>query len=128
MELFQNTLPYSLGEIEGKEVVVNEGKYGAYIRYDNAFYSLPKNITPQEISLEEATAIIKEKEQSNTPIHQWGDIQVLHGRYGDYIHTPNGNYQIPRKTDVATMTEEDARTLITQASKEKKTKRSLHKK
>ena len=128
LELFQNALPYSLGEIEGKEVVVNEGKYGAYIRYNNAFYSLPKTLNPREVTMEQATAIIQEKQQANTPIHQWGDVQVLNGRYGYYIHTPEGNFPIPKKVDISLLTEEDARALMTQAPKEKKSKRSFQKK
>ena len=128
LELFQNALPYSLGEIEGKEVVVNEGKYGAYLRYNNAFYSLPKTLNPLEVTMEQATAIIQEKQQANTPIHQWGDVQVLNGRYGYYIHTPEGNFPIPKKVDISLLTEEDARALMVQAPKEKKSKRSFQKK
>ena len=78
--------------------------------------------------MEQATAIIQEKQQANTPIHQWGDVQVLNGRYGYYIHTPEGNFPIPKKVDISLLTEEDARALMTQAPKEKKSKRSFQKK
>lgn len=128
LSLFNTSLPYTIGEHEGKEVVVNEGKYGAYLRYDNAFYSLPKNIDLFAISIDQAMEIIRAKQQSNVPIHSWGDIQVLNGRFGAYVRTPDGNYQIPKSTDIQSMTEEAARQLIAQASPAKAAKRSFHKK
>ena len=31
LELFKNALPISLGEYEGNEVIIGEGKYGPYV-------------------------------------------------------------------------------------------------
>ena len=38
LELFK--LPRTVGVIENKDVIVSEGKYGPYVRYDNNFVSL----------------------------------------------------------------------------------------
>ena len=128
LSLFQTALPRTIGVYEGKEIVVNEGKFGPYIRYNNIFASLPKHTDLFAITLEEAIGHIQAKEQSNAPIHQWGEITVLRGRFGDYIHTPQGNYQIPRSINSAEITEEQARTLIAQAPDTKATKRTIYKK
>lgn len=129
LSLFQNALPLTIGEYEGKEIVLNEGKYGPYIRYNNIFFSLPKNTNLYDVSIDQAIEVIQTKQQNNTPIHVWGDIQVLNGRFGVYIHTTNGNYQIPKSTNVSQMTEADAIKLISQAqSTGKNSKRGFYKK
>lgn len=112
LELFKNALPYSLGMHNGKEVVVGEGKYGPYLHYKDAYISLPKNIDPHTITLEQAAGIIDNYQQQQLPIHDWGDVQVMNGRYGAYIKTAAGNYKIPRTIDVAAMSEEECRTII----------------
>lgn len=108
LELFKNTLPYSLGEYEGKEVVIGEGRFGAYIRYNGKFFSLPKGTDPYKVSMAEAQKVIVD----NLPIHEWGEIQVLKGRYGAYIHTPKGNYQLPKGTDTTALTEKEVKEII----------------
>ncbi len=112
LELFKTALPYTLGEHEGKEVVIGEGKYGPYIRYDNLYISIPRTKNPLKLTMAEAVALIEEKQQTSMPIHQWGDIQVMPGRYGAYIHTPEGNYQIDKGTDIAALTEAGVREMI----------------
>ena len=60
LELFRNSLPLSLGEYEGKEVTVGEGKYGPYVHYDKLFISIPRGKDPMSLKLEEAIALIDE--------------------------------------------------------------------
>ena len=120
LELFRNALPATLGEYEGQPVIVGEGKYGPYIHYGKVFISIPKGKDPLTVKLDEAIQLINDKQTSNTPIHTWGDVQVLNGRYGAYIHTPAGNYQIPKGTDAQTLTEEQVRTIIAQSEPVKK--------
>lgn len=112
LELFKNALPYTLGNYDDKEIVVGEGKYGPYLHYENAYISLPKNTDPRTITIEQAIAIISNHKQQQLPIHDWGDMQVLNGRYGAYIKTATGNYKIPRTIDATAITEEDCRQII----------------
>jgi topoisomerase IA-like protein len=78
--------------------------------------------------MEEAVQLIMEKKVSETPIAQWGDIQVLHGRYGDYIHTPEGNYQLPKGTTAETISEAEVREIIAKTEPIKPGKRTFRKK
>ena len=112
LELFKTALPYSLGEYEGNEVIVGEGKYGPYVQYNKTFISIPKGKDPLTLTMDEAIQLIQEKQQTTTPVQQWGDIQVLNGRYGAYIHTPEGNYQLPKTTSAEKITEEQVREII----------------
>ena len=109
LDLFKSALPITLGEYEGREVTIGEGKFGPYIHYEKLFISIPRGKDPLTITLDEAMEMIREKLTSTAPIHRWGDIQVLQGRFGAYIHTPEGNYQIPKTTDPKTLTEKEVR-------------------
>jgi DNA topoisomerase-1 len=112
LSLFANALPRTLGTYLDQEVVVGEGKFGPYIRHAGAFTSLPKSADPYTITLDEAVALLQQKKQADEPLHVFGDIQVLNGRYGAYIKTPQGNYRIPKSTDLQALTEAACRELI----------------
>jgi DNA topoisomerase-1 len=112
LELFKTSLPITLGEIDGKEVVIGEGKYGPYVRYDKTYISIPRGKDPFSVTLDDAAALIRQKKEADIPIHQWGDIQVLNGRYGAYIHTTEGNYQIAKSLNPEALTEEEVREII----------------
>ena len=128
LELFKTALPLSLGEYEGNEITIGEGKYGPYVHYDKNFISIPRTIDPLALTREEAIRMIKEKKETQLPVQQWGDIQVLHGKYGDYIHTPAGNYQLPKGTDAATVTEAQVREIMAKTEPIKPGKRTFRKK
>ena len=128
LELFKNALPLSLGEYEGKEVIVGEGKYGPYVHYDKLFISIPRGKDPMSVKLDEAIAMIREKQESTQPIHQWGGVQVLRSKYGAYIHTAEGNYRLPKNTDAEKLTEADVRQIMAQSEPVKPGKRTFKRK
>ena len=52
----------SLGEHpSGGEVQVMPGKYGPYVKWDKVNATLPKDMTPEAVTLDEALALIAEK-------------------------------------------------------------------
>jgi DNA topoisomerase-1 len=112
LDLFRTAFPYTLTEWQGKDIVIGEGKYGPYVRWDKSFVSIPKTIDPHAITAEQAIALLEKNQQLQQPIHVYGDIQVLHGRYGAYIKTPEGNFKIPRSVDAQTLSEEQCREII----------------
>ena len=128
LDLFRTALPITLGEYEGKEVVIGEGKYGPYVHYNKAFVSIPRGKDPLTMTLEDAIALIQEKQQTTTPIQQWGNIQLLNGRYGAYIHTPEGNYQLPKSTDPEKISEAEVREIMAKNEPIKPGKRTFRKK
>ena len=125
LSLFQNALPLTLGEHQGQAVVIGEGKYGPYIRYNGSFTSLPKNTDPYSVTLDQAIQLIEQKQQQEEPIHVFGDIQVLNGRYGAYIKTPQGNYKLPRGVEVTTLTAEACQEIIAKSEPTNAAKRKF---
>lgn len=101
LELFK--LPRDLGLYEDKKVVAAIGRFGPYVRHDNKFYSLKKDVDdPFSVSLDRAIELIEEKRlaEKNKTINSFetadGEIQVLNGRYGPYIAFNKQNYRLPK--------------------------------
>ena len=128
LSLFQNALPLTLGEYQGQAVVIGEGKYGPYIRYNGSFTSLPKNADPYTVTLEQAIEFLEQKQQQEEPIHVFGDIQVLNGRYGAYIKTSQGNYKLPRGVEATTLTAEACQEIIAKSEPASTAKRKFRSK
>ena len=123
LQLFDQALPITLGEHNGDEVIVADGKYGPYVRIGQTFASLPKGADPLSMTLDSAIELIEQKQNAALPIHDWDDIKVMRGRYGAYIKQGENNYRIPRATDVEHMTRQDALALIQAAPAEGETKK-----
>lgn len=99
LELFK--LPRTLGEYEGKTVSVGVGRFGPYILHNKVYVSLPKNLDPMEITLEEAEQLILEKRNKEAQRHiktfdEEPELEILNGRYGPYIAYKGNNYRIPK--------------------------------
>ena len=117
LELF--ALPRTLGELDGKEIVVGVGKFGPYVRYDGKFVSLAKSDDPYTIGYERAVELIEQKKaqdkSAKTPIKTFDnapDVVILTGMYGPYIHSGGKNYRIPKTKDPLAMTLEDCKAII----------------
>ena len=100
MELFK--LPKKAGVFEEKEMTVAIGKFGPYIKHNNAFYSLPKEIDPLLVSEEKAIEIIVEKRKKDAErvikaFDEDATVKVLNGRFGPYIEFGKSNVKIPRE-------------------------------
>lgn len=128
LALFVNALPRTLGQWQGEDVIIGEGKFGPYIRHASAFTSLPKSADPYAITLEEAIELLEQKKQAELPIYDFGDVQVLNGKYGAYIKTPQGNYRIARNVNLKNLTEQQCRQIIASSEPAGKTRRKVTKK
>ena len=69
LALFQSSLPYTLCQYNGQDVIVGEGKFGPYLRVDKTFVSIPKNIDPHTITEAEALDLLEQKQKAQEPIH-----------------------------------------------------------
>jgi len=110
LELFK--LPRTLGDYEGKTVVVAIGRFGPYIRHDGKFASLPKEDDPMEVELERAIELIEAKRKSDAEKHiksfnENPEVQVLNGRYGPYIKFGKKNVKIPKDKEPNSLTYEE---------------------
>ncbi len=97
-------LPRTLGDFEEKTVVVGVGRFGPYVRHNNAFVSIPKGTDPMSVTLEDAVALIQAKREAaeNKVIKIFEEepgLQILNGRYGPYISYEKKNYKIPENVE-----------------------------
>lgn len=119
------SLPREIGSYKEQPVTVDIGRFGPYVRVGKSFYvSIPGELSPYDIEMDEATPLIIEKEEreQNKYIAVYGEgtdkLEVLNGRWGPYIKYKRKNYKIPKTTDAKALTEEQARALIAEADKD----------
>lgn len=108
-ELFK--LPRQVGFFEDKDMVVNVGKFGPYVKHDGKYYSLAKTDDPMSVTEDRLIEIIAEKrlQDSNRTIKEFAEdpeAKVLNGRYGPYIAFGKKNVKIPKGTEPASLTYE----------------------
>ncbi|MDF1674569.1 MAG: type I DNA topoisomerase [Vicingaceae bacterium] len=112
LTLFQ--FPKTLGNYEGKEVVVSQGKFGPYIKFDEKFISLPKGEEITAVNLNRAIELIKEKEQADAPIaeYQGKPVQKGVGRFGPFIKWNNMFINVNKKYNFDNLSQSDIKELI----------------
>jgi DNA topoisomerase I len=99
LELFK--LPMVLGEVDGKEVSVNTGRFGPYIKFGDDFISLGRGADPFEVDFEQANELIKSRKEADKPLgtYQGQPITRGKGRFGPFIKWNDLYINIPRKID-----------------------------
>ena len=111
-------LPRVLGEYEnGEEISANNGRYGPYVKLGKDYFSIPKGEKAEDIKLVRAVEIIREglEIKSKKVIHDFGEIQVLNGRYGPYIKSGKNNYKIPKDVEPEGLDEDSCKKIIEEA-------------
>jgi len=114
LELFK--LPKKVGMFEDKDMTVAIGKFGPYIRHDGAFYSLPKDTDPHDVTETQAIEIIQDKRKRDSErviktFTEAADVKILNGRWGPYIEFGKQNVKIPRGKEPLELTYEDCKAL-----------------
>lgn len=105
-------LPRISGTYEDKEMQVNIGRFGPYIRHNSAFYSLKKEDDPMLVSEARCIELIEAKRKADrekviVSFKENPSVQVLNGRWGPYIAIEKNNYKIPKGAEPATLTLEE---------------------
>ena len=112
LDLFK--LPMNLGTYEGKEVIIGVGRFGPYIKLDEAFISIPRTIDPLTMDMEKAIEIIKEKEAADAPIAHYEGKGVTKGtgRFGPFIKYDGMFINVPRAYNFDKLSQSDINELI----------------
>lgn len=102
IKLFE--FPRVIGSFEDSDISVAVGRFGPYIKHAGKFVSIPKTLTPETITAEQAIKLIEDKrvEDKNKIVKTFENddkLQVLNGRYGIYIAYNGANYKIPKTID-----------------------------
>ncbi len=109
--------PRTLGEYEDAEIQIAIGRFGPYVKHNNAFYSLSKLDDPSTITCERAVEIIESKRKADldnvvSTYPENPDLKVLKGRFGIYITMNKQNYKIPKTYDPTKLTYQDCIDII----------------
>ena len=115
LDLFK--LPRTLGQYEDKTISVGTGRFGPYIRFADKFISIPKDMDPLEISLDDAVALINVKREADAKksiktFAEDPELEILNGRYGPYIAYKKKNYKLPKDSVPAELTHEECMQII----------------
>ena len=112
LELFQ--LPKTIGDYKGQELIVNNGRFGPYIKFADMFVSLPKGSNPMEIDLETAIELVEEKKKADAPIYTYKNLPVTKGsgRFGPFIKWSGMFINVNKKYDFDALSNSDIETLI----------------
>ena len=98
LDLFK--LPRELGDWDGQPVSVGNGRFGAYVHGHGIYVTLPKDLDPLDVTLDEAIQLLKEKQEAEAKRHikkfpEEPELEIMNGRYGPYIAYQGNNYKIP---------------------------------
>ncbi|AUC16097.1 DNA topoisomerase I [Tenacibaculum sp. SZ-18] len=122
MDLFK--LPKTLGDYEEKEVVVANGRFGPYIKFDGKYVSLDKNENPMSVDMDRAIELIEAKRKADAPIGEYEGfpIQKGVGRFGPFIKWNSIFINVNKKYDFDNLSQSDLEELIEDKKKKEREK------
>ncbi len=129
LELFR--LPRTLGKYEGENITVDEGRYGPYVLSQGKYISIPKEVNPLEIDLEQAVGLIEAHRRQEEQKHiksftEEPKLEVKNGKYGAYLSYKGTNYPLPKslREHAADLTLQECMDVINAKPAEKATRKS----
>lgn len=125
MDLFK--LPKDLGTHEGHVVIVSNGRFGPYIKYNEMFVSIPREEEPLDVDLDRAIQLIKAKQEADAPIAHYEGLPVQKGkgRFGPFIKWNDMFINVNKKYDFDNLSQQDIEELI-EIKKQKEIDKVIH--
>lgn len=112
LDLFK--LPFSLGAYQEKEVVIGAGRFGPYVKWGEAFISIPRGEDPIGVDMNRAIELIEEKQRADAPVGYYSGKPVTKGkgRFGPFIKWEDLYINVPRAYNFDALTQKDIDELI----------------
>ncbi len=112
MELFK--LPRTIGTFKGDDVIVNNGRFGPYIKINETYINLGRGIDPMSVTLEDAVPMIEAKLDELAPIGYYENLPITKGkgRFGPFVKWNDIFVNIPVRYKFDTLTNDEAIELI----------------
>ncbi|AZJ33611.1 DNA topoisomerase I [Tenacibaculum mesophilum] len=125
MDLFK--LPKTLGDYEEKEVVVANGRFGPYIKFDGKYVSLDKGENPMSVDMDRAIELIEAKRKADAPIGEYEGMPIQKGvgRFGPFIKWNSIFINVNKKYDFDNLSQADLEELI-EDKKRKEREKLIH--
>jgi DNA topoisomerase-1 len=113
---------------DGKKIIAGIGRYGPYVAHEGTYANLPTADEVFEVGLNRAVAVLAEKRAGGgrrggrgdaTALKELGEhpadgapVRILAGRYGPYIKHGATNANVPKGSDPAALTLDEAVKLL----------------
>ncbi len=139
-------LPRTLGDHpeNGQPIQAFDGRYGPYVKCEKETRSLPAGVSPLEVTLDEAVALLKQPKtrgrgtpkeplkvfEDKSPVTE-AEVKILDGRFGPYVTDGQTNASLRKGMDAKEMTFEAALDLLAERAAKgpsKKKKKATKKK
>ena len=106
-------LPKSIGSFDNNDIMIDNGKFGPYIRCGKLTRSVPKDKNLLELTEDEAIELLK-SDPSVIKTFEGSDIVIKKGRFnrGDYITDGKTNASIPKGINSEDITLDNAQELF----------------
>ncbi|CAM1342304.1 type I DNA topoisomerase [Tenacibaculum aestuarii] len=122
MDLFK--LPKVLGDYEGMEVEVANGRFGPYIKFDGKYVSLDRDENPMSVDMDRAIELIEAKRKADAPIGEYEGMPIQKGvgRFGPFIKWNSIFINVNKKYDFDNLSQSDLEELIEDKKKKEREK------
>ncbi|MEM7574874.1 MAG: type I DNA topoisomerase [Bacteroidota bacterium] len=119
-------LPKVLGEVDGQETSVGQGRYGPYVKWGATYISLAKGEDPLSVSMDRAKELIAEKKKADAPIATYKELPITKGkgRFGPFVKWNGLFANVNKKYDFENLSANDAIELV-MAKEEKEANRYI---
>ena len=104
----------SMGSYEGKELSVNVGRFGPYVKWGDDYVSIPRGTDLKTVDAEKAISYIKAKKEADAPVGEYDDKPITKGtgRFGPFIKWNGLFINVPRRYDFQNLTQAEMNELI----------------
>lgn len=121
------SLPKNLWMYNDKEIIIGQGRFGPYVKYGEAFISIPRSEDPLAIDMNRAQELIALKEQEDAPIGEYNELPITQGkgRFGPFLKWNGLFVNIPKAIDPDMITLDQCYDLISKKV-DKEANRYIH--
>ncbi len=104
----------TMGQYEDKDISVNVGRFGPYVKWGDEFVSIPKGTDLALVDLDRAIEYVKQKQIADAPVGTYDQKPITKGkgRFGPYIKYDGMFINVPRRYDFDNLSQADMDELI----------------
>ncbi|MDR0870028.1 MAG: type I DNA topoisomerase [Planctomycetaceae bacterium] len=123
------SLPRTLGQKDGEDVIASNGRYGPYVQCGKETRSLPAGVSPLDVPLPKALELLAQPKtfgrraassaKSKEPLRMFDvspvtnkEVKILTGFYGTYITDGTTNVTLPKGTVIEDLTFDEALNML----------------
>lgn len=119
--------PKDIGEYEEKPVSIWQWRFGPYVKWWDAFVSIPRSEDPHAVDLDRAIEIIEAKKEENAAVgtYEWEPYTKGKWRFGPFLKWKSLYVNVPKNIDFDNITPDEAERLIA-AKVDKEANRYIH--